>query len=227
MRRLWCLLLGAVLGALLYRRLRAMAQEEGGAEEWLFSGSGAWLYDRVAGCLLVGLYDQVARETAVACPSGEVLDVGCGPGHVAMRLAEIAPGLRVTGVDISPAMVEIAARHAEERGLAGRVGFREGDVQAMPFPDRQFDLVVSTFSLHHWPDPAKGLAEIHRVLRPSGQARIYDLPDWVRQHLHGQVGGPALARLAAASPFGGGVVAVVRWPDRLPTVRCLHLRRTS
>jgi SAM-dependent methyltransferase len=60
-----------------------------------------------------------------------------------------------------------------------------GDVAALAFPDRSFDLVVSTLSMHHWADPAAGLAEIGRVLRPGARALIWDLRPGVRPHLFG------------------------------------------
>jgi ubiquinone/menaquinone biosynthesis C-methylase UbiE len=61
------------------------------------------------------------------------------------------------------------------------VRFLVGDVASLPLSDAAFDVVVSTFSAHRWPDPGKGLAEIYRVLRPGGVARIYDLAGWLRQ----------------------------------------------
>ncbi len=60
--------------------------------------------------------------------------------------------------------------------------------------------MVSTFSAHHWPNPAAGLAEIYRVLRPGGIARIYDLVDWIGRF---EQQGAGIAELAKDSPFGG------------------------
>jgi SAM-dependent methyltransferase len=80
-----------------------------------------------------------------------------------------------------------------------RVDFRVGDVASLPFPDASFDAVVSTFSLHHWSDPARGLSEIYRVLRPGGVARIYDLVDWLRRF---EQGGAGIDQLARESAFG-------------------------
>jgi len=131
--------------------------------------------------------------------------------------------LTLTGVDISDAMVERAARRAAGAGLSERVRFEVGDVGALPLSDREFDGVVSTLSLHHWPDPARGLAEIYRVLRPGGEARIYDLAHWL--WLPGR-GGDRLSQLAAASPFNEGEVEVVRWPGSVPAFVLLRLRRT-
>jgi ubiquinone/menaquinone biosynthesis C-methylase UbiE len=159
---------------------------------------------------------------AAAHPGGKVLEVGSGPGRLAVRLAREAPGMTLTGVDISDAMVERAARRAAGAGITGRVRFEVGDVAALPLSDGEFDGVVSTLSLHHWSDPASGLAEIHRVLKPGGEARIYDLAHWLWLPARG---GDRLAQLAAASPFGEGRVEVVRWPGSVPAFVLLRLRR--
>lgn len=222
----WLVPLAAVAGVLLYRELRRGTLQRI-AETRQLSRIGATLYDVWADLLFGDFYDRVAREVAAALPGGSLLDVGCGPGLLEVRLAKVAPNLVVTGVDIDPAMIERANKRLAAAGVVDRVRFQVGDVGALPFPDRQFDLVVSTLSLHHWPDPALGLAQIYRVLKPGGQARIYDLPDWVRLNIHGRVGGATLAQLAAESPFGGGVVQTFRWPDRIPSLRCLWLRRSE
>ncbi len=148
--------------------------------------------------------------------------MGSGPGNLVVRLAQIAPNLMVTGVDISPEMVEQANRRAAEAGVLGRVRFEVGDVGALPFPDEHFDLVVSTSSLHHWSDPARGLSEICRVLKRGGEADIFDLADWILRATHH---GTSIDQLVAATPFGRAEVETLRWPGPLPFFRRLHLRR--
>jgi SAM-dependent methyltransferase len=73
---------------------------------------------------------------------------------------------------------------ARNRG-GRRPSFLVGDVAALAFPDRSFDLVVSTLSMHHWADPTAGLAEIGRVLRPGARALIWDFRPGGRAHLFG------------------------------------------
>ncbi len=113
--------------------------------------------------------------------SGRAVDLGCGSGRLAVELASAALNLRVTGVDLSAEMLEMARRKVAdgERTMPGlfgsRVDFRLGDAARIPFDDAEVDLVVSTLSLHHWSDPVQVLDEVSRVLRPQGSFMILDL----------------------------------------------------
>jgi ubiquinone/menaquinone biosynthesis C-methylase UbiE len=117
----------------------------------------------------------VARRAVRMVRRGRAVDLGCGPGHLAVTLARQAPHLHVTGVDLSDEMLAQAGDLARRSGVGDRVSFREGDVRQIPFPDGSLDLVVSTLSLHHWQDPVAVLDEIARVLRPGGSFLIFDL----------------------------------------------------
>src|SRR5215218_2319942 len=164
-----------------------------------YSAPNAVIYDALTALVLDGFYTRTARELVEIAPRERVLEVGSGPGRLATRLAELAPGVRVTGVDISAEMVEIANALAARSRVAGRVEFLVGDAASLPLSDASFDTVVSTFSLHHWASPADGLAEIYRVLRPGGVARVYDVADWIRRF---EQGGPSIAEVAKDSPIG-------------------------
>jgi ubiquinone/menaquinone biosynthesis C-methylase UbiE len=194
------------------------------------SAPGVRWYEAVFDRLLGGLHDRVADEVAGALAvamreSGpatpRVLEVGPGPGGLALRLAARVSGLDLTGVDIDPAMVARARERAAAAGLDDRLDFVVGDVADLPFTDAAFDIVTSTFSVHHWPDPAAGFAEILRVLRPGGRALIYDLPDaW--GHLETRAAGLGVV---AAGAFPEASVATIRWPGRVPLVRRLTATR--
>jgi SAM-dependent methyltransferase len=178
-------------------------------------------YDSLSGVLLGSFYGSVAADVATAAPNrGRVLDVGCGPGHLANRLAR-DNGLEVTGLDLDPAMIERARANAEHEVAAERrPTFVVGGVDALPFPDASFDLVVSTLSMHHWADATAGLAEIGRVLRPDGRALMWDIrAGVVPLHRHqpdplDRVAGSHL-RLARAMPW--------RWPWRLAFTQRIEL----
>jgi ubiquinone/menaquinone biosynthesis C-methylase UbiE len=103
-------------------------------------------------------------------PGGKVLDAGTGPGFVAIEVARLLQGSGsvVVGLDLSPAMLRLAAENAQRAGLADMLTWRQGDAKVMPFEDGEFDLVVCNDSLHHWDDPLVVFDEIARVLQKEG-----------------------------------------------------------
>ncbi|MGO4615082.1 class I SAM-dependent methyltransferase [Nocardia sp. 2YAB30] len=128
-------------------------------------------YDQRASRLLGGLYSLVATEVdAVAKPDASVLDVGTGPGKLLAQLRSQRSDLRLHGVDLSPHMIDLAACNL----TGGPVELSVGDVCALPYSDESFDLIVSSLSMHEWPDVDRAVAELARVLRPGGTVAIYD-----------------------------------------------------
>lgn len=109
-------------------------------------------------------------------PGAKVLDMGTGPGFVAIEVARLLgeSNCQVVGMDLSGAMLILAAENAAKAGLNGSLAWREGDVKAMPFDDGEFDLVVSNDLLHHWDDPLPVFDEVARVLKEDGQYLIHD-----------------------------------------------------
>jgi len=117
----------------------------------------------------------VVSQALVLKDHGEAVDLGCGAGHLVLEMARKAPGLHVTGIDLSEKMLGDARQSGQQVGLEERVDFRLGNVEEIPFPDQSLDLVISTASLHHWTDPVKVLNEIDRVLKPGGAFYVFDL----------------------------------------------------
>src|SRR5690242_12450204 len=118
-------------------------------------------------------FPQTAQHIAERLPAGSaILEVAPGPGYLAIELARRGD-FHITGLDISRSFVRIASDNARRAGVS--VDFRQGDVAQMPFADNWFDFVVSQAAFKNFPDPITALNEIERVLRPGGQASIYDL----------------------------------------------------
>lgn len=141
----------------------------------LFQGRSSWIYDLVSRRVLRGMYRRLAADVAGVAPDGgAVLDIGTGPGVLLVELAARRPDLTLTGVDLSADMIAAATRNLEPFGERARV--RVGDVTSLRFPDRSFDLIVSSLSLHHWDHPEAAVPELARILRPGGRVCIYDFP---------------------------------------------------
>jgi len=102
--------------------------------------------------------------------AGSILDLGCGTGEIAARLAEMFPGASLVGVDLEEPHLERA--RAKCAPFGERVRFQTGDALALPFADDRFDLVVCRHVLQAVPDAARVLAEIKRVLRPGGRVHL-------------------------------------------------------
>src|SRR5436309_14462511 len=97
-----------------------------------------------------------------------VLEIGCGLGTDGVQFAKA--GADYTGVDLTDAAVELARKYFELLGLRG--DFRTADAENLDFADETFDLVYSHGVLHHTPDTAGAVREIHRVLKPGGRAMV-------------------------------------------------------
>jgi ubiquinone/menaquinone biosynthesis C-methylase UbiE len=100
-----------------------------------------------------------------------ILDVGSGPGILTLQLAKENPTTTIIGIDYSPTQVR-AANRLKIRHQIQNCTFRKGDAMNLPFKDAHFDIVMSMGSIKHWPNAARGLQEIRRVLVPEGLAFI-------------------------------------------------------
>lgn len=144
-----------------------------GSQSGSFEGWRSRIYDVLARWPMRRVYRRIAQDVAAMAPGrGAVLDVGTGPGVLLVELARRRSDLMLTGVDLSADMVALAERNLA--AVADRASARVADVAALPFADESFDLVVSSFSLHHWEEPEAAVSELARVLRPGGALVIYD-----------------------------------------------------
>jgi ubiquinone/menaquinone biosynthesis C-methylase UbiE len=131
--------------------------------------ASAETYDRVFGRVSRDFL-PVLLSAARLAPDMHVLDIATGTGLVAeAALAVVGPTGHVAAADISPLMLE---RARERLGGRPNASFSVEDGQALSFPDGEFDAVLCGLALMHFPDPARGLAEFHRVLRDGGRAAV-------------------------------------------------------
>ena len=114
--------------------------------------------------LVADEFDLISR--AISVENSDILDIGCGDGAMARRLA--GAGARVIGIEVDVADVERAARASADAGT--QIRFAVGRAEALRFSDDAFDAVVMLKSLHHVPPPLmrRALGEVARVLRPGG-----------------------------------------------------------
>jgi len=120
------------------------------------------------------LHNEIAEEVIRRISSGRLLDAGAGPGYLPIEIAKRTKNLEILGIDVSPAVVEIATNNARTSGFSENIHFQVANIANLPFKDGYFDLVVSTFSINDWVNPMACLQEIYRVLKDNGEAWIYD-----------------------------------------------------
>ncbi len=152
-----------------------------------------------------GLSDTISHTVQALWPrpGEQILDIGTGTGWGA-RLAAWR-GANVTGVDIAPGMVEAA--ETLSAGLYHRPVFRRGAAEALPFPDKSFDGVLSTYGVIFSSEPTRAVAEMARVLRPGGRLALAtwaDDPEGYIASFFGLVGAWSDAPPPPASPFDWG-----------------------
>ena len=126
---------------------------------------------------------RLVREALAPSPGERIADVGCGPGFYVRELAEVVgSGGLVAGVDVSQAMLDVAAGRAA--GVSN-VAFHQGDATAVPLPDAGFDAALSVQVLEYVEDATAGLRELRRVVRPGGRVVVWDI-DWGTVSWHSQ-----------------------------------------
>lgn len=147
-----------MLGAALMRGFKAWAGMPSGPLGWAGSRAMPMIHGR--------LY-QVMREALQLRPDDELLDVACGSGVFLARQAAHVD--RVAGVDLSEVQIALARSRVGDRIAAGTAEIVRGDAGSLPWPDDSFTVVTCMGSFEAFPDPAKVLREMFRVLRPGGR----------------------------------------------------------
>jgi SAM-dependent methyltransferase len=136
---------------------------------------GPRLYSFFAGQMMGGVYGAVADDVVSQAASGQLLEIGAGPGYLAAELGSRNRNLVITAMNTTGGMVQAAEARIYEAGLGRQVKVARGDAEDIPFANQAFDYVVSLGGPQHWSAPELALAEIHRVLRPGGVGLIYSL----------------------------------------------------
>lgn len=116
--------------------------------------------------------NRLIIQTAGIQPQDSVLDVACGPGLITCVVAEMAG--HVTGIDITPAMIEQAKLRQRAKGLSN-MSWHVGDVQSLPFADETFSSVITRYTFHHFLNPIGVFNEMVRVCRTGGRVSIVDV----------------------------------------------------
>jgi ubiquinone/menaquinone biosynthesis C-methylase UbiE len=150
----------------------------------------------------LSIVGELLCESVPVLAGDRVLDVGTATGNTAL-----AAGRRravVTGVDITPALLERAKLRAAAEGL--QIAMQHGDATALPFPDESFDVVMSTFGAIFAPDPERTAAEMARVCRRGGKIAM---ANWTPDGMLGKL----FRILAKYSPAGAQVELPVTWGD--------------
>lgn len=144
------------------------------------------------------LFAAAAVDTVAALEvaGGDVLDVATGTGN-ALRAAGAAGARSLTGIDLTPSLLDVARARLADAGVAAR--FDLGDAAQLPYPDASFDRVVSTFGVMFAPDQRRAAAELVRVCRRGGRVAV---TAWMPDGLFGQMSTTVASYLPAPPPVG-------------------------
>jgi demethylmenaquinone methyltransferase/2-methoxy-6-polyprenyl-1,4-benzoquinol methylase/phosphoethanolamine N-methyltransferase len=159
------------------------------------------LYDLIGGRFIRTTDAEILARAGVAC-GDRVLDVGTGPGYLALAASKlVAPTGAAVGIDASPEMIDRARELAARRG--SQAEYLVASAESLPFEDDSFDVVVSRLVFHHLPGDVKtqALGEMARVLKPAGRLLVVDLASPTARGAHHIV-----AHLLGTNPDTGAVL---------------------
>jgi ubiquinone/menaquinone biosynthesis C-methylase UbiE len=137
---------------------------------WPFSR----FFDRYPNRIFVKWFQRIASDIRDKAISGNILDIGTGPGRLPIEIAKQLEKAKVFGIDLSEDMIKIARRNAEKAGVGDRVEFRVRSAYDTGFENNSIDLVVSTGTIHHLSKPLNAFNEIYRILKRGGEAWLFD-----------------------------------------------------
>ena len=132
------------------------------------------LYEKATRLVIQSYYAPLSEEVVSFLKEGALLDLGTGPGYLPIEVVKRSPSITIKAIDLSPKLIQMARENARREGVADRVTFHVGNAAKIPFEDCSFHMVISTGMLHMLRDPVRVLNECYRVLRPRGEAWIYD-----------------------------------------------------
>jgi ubiquinone/menaquinone biosynthesis C-methylase UbiE len=160
------------------------------ATDTVFAGSIPAIYDELMVPLVFAPYARLMAERVAAYQPKRILETAAGTGVVTEQLHLALPAAEIVATDLNQPMLEQAAR----RISAPNVRFQAADAQALPFPDRSFDLVVCQFGVMFFPDKVRANSEAHRVLRDGGRYLLV-IWDRIEHNLATMAAGRAVAEL--------------------------------
>jgi len=134
----------------------------------------ASLYEKATRLVIESYYRGVAEEIVSSFKGGLLLDLGTGPGYLPIEIVKRSSAISCDGIDLSGRLIKMARRNAMKAGVADRLNFEVGNAANLRFENESYDMVISTGMLHMLKDPVRVLMECYRVLRPGGEAWIYD-----------------------------------------------------
>lgn len=132
------------------------------------------LYDRYPNRIFVKWFKRIALDINERQISGAILDIGTGPGRLPVEIARQVDNARLVGIDLSGDMIKMARKHAEKARLSDRITFEVASAYNTGCKDSSIDLIVSTGMVHHLKEPIRAFNEMYRILKPGGQAWIFD-----------------------------------------------------
>lgn len=172
---IWLIILAILFILLVGVALRPMKIPREPAREGKQEGDAVAAYYKASSWPVFAIERRIIlREMIKDKPKGLILDIGSGPGFLAVALSNSFKDNTIVGLDINSQMVDIA-EHRWPPASHGNLSFLVGDAQRLPFNDTSIDYIVSSLSLHHWENADRVFGEIHRVLKSGGRFIIFDL----------------------------------------------------